>query len=118
MKIENIIEIELLWDETGTSLNYYTIYINHSLDDVTWSSHHLDNCRDDEIHAIIENIGSGIFTAKMEIELIKQFITDAIFDNVKIETILDGLQSRKDLIAVAIDFMYESGYIKMPRNRL
>lgn len=117
-KQERIIEIELLWDETGTSLNYYTFYVNHSLGDTTWSSYHLKNCTDDEIHAIIENIGSGIFASKMEIEILEQFLRDSIYDNIKINTILDGLQFRKDLLAVAIDFLHENGYLVTQINRL
>lgn len=117
-RIESIIEMEMLWDETGTSTSYYTVYINNDLEKTTWSSYNLKIATDEEIHSILKNIGSGIFNEKMEIEILKQFIVDAIFDTIRKETILDGLQSRKDLLTVAIDFMYESGYIKTPRNRL
>lgn len=117
-KIESIIEIEMLWDETGTSTSYYTVYINNDLGNTTWSSYNLKQATDAEIQSILKNIGSGIFKEKMEIEILEQFIQDVIYDGVRIETILDGLQSRKDLLSVAIDFMYKCGYIKTPRNRL
>ena len=118
MKIESIIEMEMLWDETGKSLSYYTVYINNDSDSAIWSSYNLKVCTDAELHSILKNIGSGIFTAKIEKEILELFIQDAIFDNIKVNTILDGLRFRKDLLAVAMDFLHEKGYIITQINRL
>lgn len=117
MKIESIIEMEMLWDKRDPT-SFYTVYINTDHINSSWSTYNLKRCNEAEIHSILKNIGSGVFMEKIEIEILEQFITDAIFDNVKIETILDGLQFRKDLLSVAIDFMYKCGYIKTIRNRL
>lgn len=118
MKIESIIEMEMLWDETGKSMSFYTVFVNADHENLTWTNYNLKVCTDAEIHSILKNIGSGIFTAKMEIEILEQFLRDAIFDNIKINTILDGLQFRKDLLAVAIDFLHENGYLVTKINRL